>query len=589
MKNFFAFFIKITRRYPFAIFVTTVLMAFVGLMEGMIIALVAPLLQLALKEPQASGYTILNEVAAFIQQTLRSIGIEPSLGAMLFIIIGIFFFQGSVRYTQKYLQLKTLERYENDLIHGLFKGYTEASWSFFVNTKLGHLLNILTNETGRTTAAFQFALQTLANFLLILFYLIVSFFVSWQITIAGIVLGVIASVFLKRFIGNMEQYGSLTSQVNNEFHAVALDLLSAAKMLKAWAAQKHSLRVIDDLASQKTTLRYKSQMSGALVPSFYLPLVMAMLAVILYIAMSSWHIAFGTLLIFLYIFYRLIPTLSAFHGDYEQALIYIPALTVIEKIEQEALAHKERIEGVPFNMLREEITFHDVSLSYDGHSDVISNLSLSIKKGKTVAIVGVSGAGKTSLVDLLLGLFTPTKGEILVDGIPLSHYNITSWRKGIGYVSQDVFLFNTSVKENLKWVAPNASGADIAKAINAAYADEFIERLPMGLDTNIGDRGVKLSGGQRQRIALARIFLQNPDIIIFDEAMNALDPHSEKLISQAIQKHLRNKTIIMISHRLASVKNAHAIYVLEKGRLIEQGTWDELIKKQGLFAKLEHQ
>ncbi|MBI3335394.1 MAG: ABC transporter ATP-binding protein [Candidatus Portnoybacteria bacterium] len=587
---FFKSLYRFSREYKLTMLAVSTLMAVVALSEGLVIALVIPLLNLALGGNADQGdQGFLANATPIIQGIFDFFGLRPSLGLILVTIVLIFVVQGLARFLQRHLQWKMIKGYDQSLIHCLFKDYLSASWLFFVNHKAGHLINVLSTETTRAKAAFQFILQALAHFFLILFYLAISFLISWKITLLAILFGSLASTFLKLFIGRMERYGIETSKINNEFQSLAFDMLSSVKMIKSSATEEKALNAVDKITQKRTHLDYISQMSGSLIPSFYFPLVMSMLALLVYIAMGYWQTNFATLLIFLYLFFRLIPTLSAFHSDYEQALIFIPSLDGIDEIQKEAVWEREESGKKIFTHLKESIVFNHIVFGYHQKEDVLKDTTITIKKGESIAVVGASGAGKTSLVDLLLGLLTPSKGTILIDTIPLNAYDIASWRRKVGYLSQDVFLFHDTLRTNLAWIAPHASENDINQAIKAAHADEFISKMPEGLNTIIGDRGVKLSGGQRQRVALARLLLQNPDVIVFDEAMSALDSHSEKLVQKAIATHLKKKTKIIISHRLSSVKKVDRIYVLEKGRIAEEGTWNELINKKGVLASFRHQ
>lgn len=561
-------------------------MACIALMEGVIIALIIPLLQLALGDAmiqKESGF--LGEAIGIFESFLGLFSLEPTIGVVLLVIVSVFFMQGVVRYLQMRLAWQMVKQYDLTLVHKLAKSYLWASWPFFISQKAGHLVSSVGEETGRSAAALQFTLQFLAQFFIILFYIGISFLISWKITIMGIVLGLVASAFLKKFIGRMEVIGAEMSKANSEFQSATAELFASAKMIKASATQRQALKIIDERAYKKSHLRYISQVNGSLIPSFYFPLVIAMLALIFYIATLWWQIGFATLLLYVYIFYRLIPALSSLHSAYEQALIYIPAKTVVQSLKKEARALKEKYHGIPFIHLKKDIAFSNVDLWYE-EKKALSLITLTIKKGESAAFVGVSGAGKTSLVDLLLGLFVPQKGTILIDGVDLHDYNLASWRRKIGYLSQDMFLFHDTIYKNLIWISGDAGEKDIKKAIKASYADEFIATLPQGLHTLIGDRGVKLSGGQRQRIILARVLLQNPEIIIFDEAFNALDADSEQKIKQATKELFRDKTKIFISHRLASIKDVNTIYVMDKGRIVEEGRWDTLTKKKGILKEL---
>jgi ATP-binding cassette subfamily C protein len=226
------------------------------------------------------------------------------------------------------------------------------------------------------------------------------------------------------------------------------------------------------------------------------------------------------------------------------------------------------------------IKFNKVSFSYDGNTPVIKDIDIAIKAGQTTAIVGPSGAGKTTIADLLMGLIVPNEGSILVDEKEFAPERTRAWREQIGYVPQDTFLFNDTVNANLLWANPAANEEEINQSLRFAAAVEFVNGLPKGLDTILGDRGVLVSGGERQRLALARALLRKPSLLILDEATSSLDSENEKRIQNAIEKLHGYMTILVISHRLSTIQGADLIHVVEEGRLVESGTWNELISKE---------
>lgn len=236
--------------------------------------------------------------------------------------------------------------------------------------------------------------------------------------------------------------------------------------------------------------------------------------------------------------------------------------------------------------MKGDIDFHDLSFGYEPDRLILHHLNFAIPAGKTVAFVGETGAGKSTLVSLLLRFYEPTEGTITLDGHNLNEFAQQDLRRKIGIVQQDVFLFGDTIAENIAYGREGASMDEIRQAAKLAAADEFIESLPNGYDTKVGERGVKLSGGQKQRIAIARVFLKNPPVVIFDEATSALDTQTEKMVQATLDDLARNRTTIIIAHRLSTVRNADCIYVLDHGRLLESGNHEELIRKKGKYYEL---
>ena len=258
---------------------------------------------------------------------------------------------------------------------------------------------------------------------------------------------------------------------------------------------------------------------------------------------------------------------------------------MLRRCEAAAEPNIDRIKELKF---QHSIRFEEVFFTYNdqGQSPVISNLNLIIKAGETTAIVGPSGAGKSTIADLIMGLISPSHGQIFVDGMKLTAEQMKSWRKQVGYVPQDTFLFHDTLRANLLWARPDAKEEEIVESLKFAAAQEFVKGLPKGLDTILGDRGILVSGGERQRIALARALLRKPSLLILDEATSSLDSENEKRIQNAIEALHGQMTILLISHRLSTIRVADIIQVIEAGRLVESGIWDELVATNGKLKEL---
>lgn len=296
---------------------------------------------------------------------------------------------------------------------------------------------------------------------------------------------------------------------------------------------------------------------------------------------------YNILLVFVLIWVRIIPPVKSINQARGAVVARLPALREVNKFLDETKTHVMPNGTAAFVRLNDRIEFKNVRFQYaEGLPIVLENISFVVPRGKRVGIIGYSGSGKSTLAELLLRAYDPQAGDILIDQMNLKDFEIKSWRKAVGVVSQDTFLFHESIRYNIMFAHPGASEDMMIKAAKRAHAHEFIEALPQGYDTRVGDRGVLLSGGQRQRIAIARAILNEPEILIFDEATSALDSESEQYVQEALDDVSKEKTVITIAHRLSTVMNSDWIIVLDKGHIIEQGTSQQLLSLNGTYKKL---
>jgi len=359
-------------------------------------------------------------------------------------------------------------------------------------------------------------------------------------------------------------------------------------MVKASATEEYAIENLSRVIHTKLGYRFKSLLNASLVPALYRPLTMGVVCLGIYLAVRYLFLEVSLIVLFLALFYRLMPSLSSLQSTYQQFLTYAPSLAEVDRRVAEAVSFREDSGVQIFDSLHESIRLENVNFCYvEGEpTATLRNINLTIKQGEITAIVGGSGGGKSTLLDLCLGLLEPDSGKVWVDNRDLQDFERRSWRRKIGYVSQDVLLLNDTVRNNIAWVCRNATSDEIEEAARRAYAHEFILQLTEGYQTLVGDKGVKLSGGQRQRICLARALLQNPEILILDEATSALDAESEKMIQRTVQTLYGKITVLLVSHRLATVRGADSVYVIERGEIVESGTWDELVAKDSRFEHL---
>jgi ABC-type multidrug transport system fused ATPase/permease subunit len=289
----------------------------------------------------------------------------------------------------------------------------------------------------------------------------------------------------------------------------------------------------------------------------------------------------------LLILYRLAPRISGLNSRRQQLAVSLAALHRARTVLNEAASPSIVTGSSPFSTLSSGIELKNVSFSYDGEASVLQGASFTIHQGSMTAIAGVSGSGKTTIIDLILRLYDPVQGSVLVDGVDLKDLDLASWRQAVSVVSQDVFLFNDTIANNIALGHPEIPRDEITGAAAQAYAHDFIQSFPQGYETMIGDRGWNLSGGQRQRLALARAILRKPQVLVLDEATSALDSESERLVQECINRIRGTCTVVIVAHRMSTIQTADKIAVLENGRIIQEGNWDSLTADSGALTRFQ--
>ncbi len=576
---------RLLKEQPLRFVLVVASLSLAGILEGFGVAALVPLLELIAsgKKVAVSPGTIGEIVAKIIALFNLSFNIVTVLTFILILVIAE---QLVVLASQK-LSLGSIFSFEANLRKKLYQNIFDAEWPFFFKEKAGRLVNALTVEASRAGNAYHYLILTLNIMSVIIVYLALALFISWQMALAVITVGLIVIFFLKKRVSVGTRFGQSITDTNTKLQIEASEHISGAKLVKGSASEPQTINRFQAHINFLAHEQYKSYMNQALIRVFYDSFSAVIILLGIYLAVTQLKISLAQLVVFLFIFYRLSPRLSNVQTHIHSLLTYLPALNQVDEVIERASKFREESGNKIINKLSKGIVFKDVCFSYDQGKLVLNKVSLKIPKGKIIAIVGPSGAGKTTLVDLLMGLIRPNSGSVLIDNIPLEMLNLREWRKKIGYVEQDAVFFNASVKENITWFYPDASQEEIEEATRFAYADEFIKKLPNGYNTVIGDRGIQLSGGQRQRLALARVVIKKPDLLVLDEATSALDAESEQKIQKAIEGLSGLITVIIVTHRLATVKNADYIYVLEGGKLVEKGTWSELISRKGRFYKLK--
>jgi ATP-binding cassette subfamily C protein len=558
-------------------FLALALTAAVGFTEGLSLLLLVPLLQIA-------GVTVegsLGGLSARLAGVFQAVGVTPTLMSVLVVYVILTVMQASLVRARSLADTVAVQQYTLGLRARLYSAIARAQWLVVSRIRSSDITYALTTAIDQVDNGANNVLFLIATGVVAFVYAMFALRVSPSMTL--IVLGASALLLIAERARTLlgRKRGEQVTTSTAALFATAAEQLGGLKTAKSYGHEERHLSLFLDIGRQVNSARVAlTRAFASLRWQMTMGSVLA-LSVILYLAVGVFHLATASILLLLFIFSRLVPRLVTMQQTTQEILAVTPALDAIERLIATCERAPERTSDTrqPI-VIKDAIELRDVSFSYSGDpaSMQLESVSISIPAGKTTAIVGPSGAGKSTVADILLGLLTPHRGSVMVDGQPLDETHLKSWREQIGYVAQDTFLFNDTVRFNLEWAAPGASEREMQSALESAAAD-FVAALPNGIDTVIGERGVRLSGGERQRLSLARALLRHPRVLILDEATSSLDAENEERILHAIQELHGAMTIVIITHRLATIRGADVIHVLESGRIAGSGTWDDLINR----------
>ena len=552
-----------------------ILTALGALTEGIGLLVLVPLLHLIGIDVQHGS---VGKVARSIAATFGYLGLPLNLISVLVLYVALIAGDGWLRrwQTVTYCTLQVgFTAYLRKRLHG---SVTRASWIQLARCRASDLTHAMMGQVERVGNGTQIVLSLARDGMLMFVYVAVTLYVSPLVTALVVSAGLAIMLLLGRKARAASRLGEAMTRVGGEAYRAVMEHLSGIKMAKSYGAEERSIRLFRDLADTVAGTNLRAATAQADAKGWFDIGAALVLGVVLYGAIAVLHTPTAVILVLLFAFARVLPCVSGIEQVIQQLLRMLPDLDAVLTLEVRLGAPDATgpVRRGPLR-LREAVRLESVSFRYEEDADpALVSVSLRIPAGQTTAIVGPSGSGKSTVADLLLGLITPSRGRVLVDETPLTAELLPAWREQIGYVPQDSFHFHDTVRANLLWAYPEASEAELWEALEVAAAG-FVRRLPQGLDTMLGDRGVRLSGGERQRVALARALVRRPAMLVLDEATSSLDSENERRVQDAIVQLHGHLTIVVITHRLTTVRFADAIHVLEAGRMVESGDWHGLL------------
>jgi ABC-type multidrug transport system fused ATPase/permease subunit len=555
------------------IYVIVGLSLLMGYAEGLGIAMIFPLFQ-------GEGAAAADSVSQSLSKIFSTLGIPTTPEGALPLLAAAFALKGVLSFVAMSYQARSTAHVGRKLRMRMIDTLTATDYLVITRSNTGFLANLFNAEITRAAKAFLYFTRALAPAVNVIVFFGIVVFLDWVMTLACIAMALIA-VLVVRVSGRIARRTSdVTAAESASLTALLIQMVHGFKYLRATGLFRRFKDRIERSSDRLTRADRESGSAAALVASVTQPLMVLFLVALLYYRAVIQGESVAALFVLLAYFLRIMTEIVILQTQWQTFLASAGSVDVVEDTLANHAKQAEPRGTKPFIGLTKTLAASHVSFAYSAERNVLRDVSLSIERCSTVAFVGDSGSGKTTLVDLLSGTLRPSAGQILIDGVDLAEIDVESYRQRIGYVPQESVLFDDTVANNITMWS-DYPHEQIVEAARRAKCLEFIEAMPGGFAAPIGDRGVQLSGGQRQRLAIARELLKQPDLLVLDEATSALDSDSERAIKQSIDELRGEMTILIIAHRLSTVRNCDYVYVLFEGEIVEHGRHDDLLARPG--------
>ncbi|UCC55107.1 MAG: ABC transporter ATP-binding protein [Gammaproteobacteria bacterium] len=561
------------RAYPWRTAFALVAILFAGIADGAGISALLPLLKLVTSEKTGVDGTLqpdsdeeMSGVEEFVINALNSVGLEATIGVLLIVVV--------MFVTLKSMLMLLADRHvgysaahiTTEFRLTLLRAVLATRWDYFLRQPIGKLANSMATEANRSSQAYVYGITMLALLVMSAVYTAIALVVSWKATLACFGIGIFILSVSHTLVKMARRAGKHQTKIYKSLLARLTDTLQSVKSLKAMAREEQADAVLSAETSKLNRALQRDVFSKALLDAVQGPMFAIVIAIGIYFAIQHWDMSFATVMILVILLGRVLNQFGKVQKQYQKLVTTESAFWSITRAISKAEQAREVTSGVAEPVLEDSIRFKHGSFAY-GDKPVLMDISLTIPTRSLTTIIGPSGAGKTTLIDLLIGLYKPDVGAVYLDDRPLTEVDIKKWRSKIGYVPQEQLLLHDSVYMNVTFGDPELTEADAEQALKAAAAWDFVSSLTDGIHSNVGERGATLSGGQRQRIMIARALAHRPALLILDEPTSALDPDSEGIISETLMNLKQNYTIIAITHQTALVESADAVYRLQDGHL----------------------
>lgn len=558
--------------------------------EGFGVAMLFPVMDFIEKGKDFNALAETSKMWLYMKKLFELFNIPKTLISLMIIVFILLMIRQLFNYLRMVYSAWITESILDDIRTNGFSWFVKADMPFYDKYGVGQLINVLTVDGIRTGGGIFSFFNLLSASTIFVLYFIFIIMLSPGMTLFALSIMACVGIILKSRITRSGEVGNKVSEYNERISSAIVERLNGIRFIKVSATEEKEIELIKRLSQKIKRSKYDLSRIRARMEFMVDPMVVLAGLIILYVSVEIFHMSLAKTGIFIFVLLRLMPyTKDIFKSRQALAGFSGSLFRVKEMLDAGKGAFAIKGGSIKKITLRKGIRFENVYFYYnDEDGYVLKDINIFIPAGKMTALVGRSGAGKSTLVDLIPRLRVPIKGKITIDDIPIEDFDIRALRQSIAFVSQEGFLFNDTIENNIRYSRPDASKQDIIKAAKMAYADNFIREFPEGYKTVVGEKGMRLSGGQKQRIILARALLQRAKIIILDEPTSALDSESEQYIQKAISEIMATKkiTMIIIAHRLSTIKTADQIIVLDKGRVLEVGNHLTLMHEDSWYADM---
>lgn len=573
-------------------YIVFVLTALAATTEGFGIAMLLPLIDAA--DLGFGGDTLdQSQVKIALQTVLDFLGIGTSLIGILIFIGLIFLFKGVIVFSAHAYQSHLKSQLMREMKALMFDKYATMDYDYYSKHNTGHFINVINNQISNLIKSFDHFKQFLATIITTAAYLGTAFFLAWNFALMAIAAGATLMILFRGLNKFVHGLSRKTAHEEGTLNRFLVQTVQSFKYLASTAQLGHLRTGVMQSITRLASYMRSQGFAQALTLALNEPVAIFLVLTIIVVQVVLFDAPAAPIFVALVLFNRAIGSIFGVLQAWQMTLSKIGSLEIVEQEFIRLDKNQQRNGTTPLGPLSRGIDLQNVSFAYHrGLKNVLESLNITIPVNGTVAIVGESGAGKSTLVDILTLLLRPGQGTVTIDGCESEAVDVKTWRSQIGYVSQETVIFDDTVANNIclwkdDYNSDEAARSRIEKAARQAYAEKFVLDLPDQYNTIVGDRGVRLSGGQRQRLFLARELYKNPRLLILDEATSALDSESERFIQRSIEDLMGRTTVVLIAHRLSTIKNADYIYVLEGGKVIEEGSYDHLLTiHDGRFSRM---